>query len=138
MIVWALRRKVCKSVSYLPLLTLVLFPPSSYLLPTHFDWFPFDLIYILASSFSSSIPQYKIYYSILFQYSVILLALLIVQIAVGVFAFLEINDGNLQNKIETALKKLFDNYYNNANDAQAADSIQTWVSYLSIALLISF
>jgi len=59
-------------------------------------------------------------------YSIICIVLFIAQVAVGIWALIEINDeGDLQNVVRKGIKGVFDGYYDNNADKDAMDGTQT-------------
>jgi len=58
-------------------------------------------------------------------YSIILLSLFIIQVAIGVFAFLQVKDTNdYKGELEKGLKKAFDHYDQNKETREAVDVTQ--------------
>lgn len=63
-----------------------------------------------------------------FQYAVILLVIFLLQVAIGVFAFLEIKDeDNFKEKVEQSVTTLFNEYPTNNESMKIVDLIQSEV-----------
>ena len=67
---------------------------------------------------------------LLFQYAIILLVIFIIQVAIGVYAFIKINQDpqEFRMSIRNSLQKTFEGYYENNEKRETVDAIQSWVS----------
>lgn len=75
-----------------------------------------------------------------FQYAIILLSIFIIQVAIGVFAFLQVKDSqDYKGELGKGLRKAFDRYGQNTDSTEAVDATQTFVSIvLSIYSHLNF